>query len=94
MAGQVLMSAQFISLYWSHQEFQLWELEDCHNRGKELSFIFLGGAGLASSQLIECLMRKVINAWDEARCFTQEFYFSGVGLRQLIIPNQLLYSFL
>lgn len=39
-------------------------------------------------------MRKVINAWDEAQCFTQEFYVSGVGLRQLIIPNQLLCSFL
>lgn len=49
MAGQVLMSAQFISLYWSHQEFQLQELRDSHNRGKELSFILLQGAGLASS---------------------------------------------
>lgn len=47
MAGQVLMSAQFISLYWSHQELQLQELS--HYRGKELSFILLQGAGLASS---------------------------------------------
>lgn len=59
-----------------------------HNEGKQLSFILPKGAGLGHQ------MGKVINAWDEAQCFTQEFCISGVGLSQLIIPNQLPRGFL